>query len=266
MLFFKKIKNIAEKIVNQFEPIAEAVLLEGSWAYGSASLSSDLDLEIVVKSFRFLENFDSGGKFPHLVKEISNCLEIIRNSQGIDLLQVKVPILGVPTGIRIIRLKTLQRISKVNLLTLNKDLFLLSIRNKQRQGQSLVYSQRNFEGKIKKFNKRFWVILKKQFTLVPVFLFDRKNHFYPGSMTDRYLCLPKILLDKEGKCQELLREIKISVVSRYLMEKEKFKFSSEAGVFRCLSRWERLPAKIKEELLEEESQLIKIIQTNYETV
>lgn len=256
----RKIKDIVEKMIDQFSPIAEVILLEGSWAYGGTNSLSDLDFEIVIKNFQLLRSLKPKGEFCSLIKGVLNCLKVIDNSEGIDLIQAKRPVFGVPIGVRVLELKTFQTTSQVNLLTLNKDLFLLSVRDKERKGQSLVYTQRNFEGRIKKFDKKFWVVLGKQFTLVPVFLFDQVGHFYPGSMVDRYLCSPKILFDRKGKGQKILKEIKADVVRRYFMEKERFGFSKGTGVFRCLSRWEKLPVEVKEELLGEEKQLKRLFQ------
>lgn len=260
MSSIEKIKGVTEEVIRQFRPVAEAILLEGSGAYGEVNSSSDLDFEVVIKDFRLLKKLSIQGELSPIIKGVFSCLEVIESSKGIDLLQTKSLVFGFKTGIKIIELRTLKAISQINLLTLNKDLFLLSVRDEERKGQSMVYTQRNFQGEAKGFEKKFWVVLGKQFTLVPVFLFDQLGHFYPGSMTDRYLCLPKILLDKKGNGQKLLKEIRVNVARRFFMERQEVGFSKNSRIFHCLSRWEFLPVETKEKLLLEDEGLRKLFQ------
>jgi hypothetical protein len=261
MIFPKRINNICKEVVFLFRQVAETILLEGSWAYGGANSASDLDFEVVVEDFQSLRNLKTKGKLPSITKGILNCLGIAENSKGINLLQAKHLVSGIPTGVRIIEFKTLRKISQINLAELNKDLFLLSVRDTERKGQSLVYAQRNFEGRVQKFSKKFWVVLGKQFTLVPVFLFDQSGYFYPGSLVDRYLCLPRILFDREKKGSKILRKLLFNVARRYFMEEEKFGFSKKPGIFQCLSRWEILSEKAKGELFLESEKLRKLLKS-----
>jgi len=242
-------KRIVNSIIRLFSPIAEVILLEGSYAWNGNKVGSDMDIEIVVKSFAHLERNLFKIRESSLLNAIKNCLLEVNCDTTHKIIQTKIAIERVMISVRILEFDTFKVATHVNLTNLEESLYFTSVRDSVRLGQSEFYFQRNFNGFIMPFRKKWKVKGDKQITWVPVALLDSFGRFYPGSILDRYISSPKILYDKSGTAQDFFGFLNECILSRFLYEKEQNILAKDAKAYKCLSHWDQLPNNIQKEIL-----------------
>ncbi|KKR11020.1 MAG: hypothetical protein UT39_C0012G0042 [Candidatus Woesebacteria bacterium GW2011_GWA1_39_21] len=243
--------EIIERVVEIFSPLSDYILLEGSRAYGLPKPTSDIDIEVVTPEINGLEKVKGDNLLQPLISGLHDCLTISKESQGIDMLQIKSFLKDVPVGIDITVSRSFVDVVNTDLVNLDKDVYLLAIRNSGNFNPNQDYSQRTFDGRLVKFSKTYWLFSGREVTFFPAFLLTPNGSFVPGPLVDRYVCGTKILVDNKNNGEELLERLKDNITHRFLKEYSAETPVEVAAPFRCLSRWERIPAEMRVYLLED---------------
>jgi len=252
----KRKAKIIKELVSIFTPYIDGVLMEGSSAWMALQRGHDVDLEFLAPNFDFLRIIISS-RIP--IRELAKVLrDFISHgfsfiiSLNLEMFSLKIFPEGEEVSLRFTKSELFERICK---LRLEKAERTTSIFQYRLYPTLPVDFQRNFSGERIEYFRECFSSGQNQLIETPIVIVDKKGRFYPGGIIDRYLSFPKIIYDKNSFCQKNLKKLKFNVIKRLIMEERKNLHSHTPSFSLCLSRYEKIPKELIDQLEEEEKQI-----------
>jgi hypothetical protein len=252
----KRKAKIIEKLVSIFTPYVDGVLMEGSSAWIGFRKGHDVDLEFLVPNFDFLRIMISS-RIP--IREVARVLEdfMARSfsfiiSLNLEMFSLKIFPEGEEISLRFTKSKLFERICRLRLEKIKRTRSIFQYRL---YPTLPIDFQRNFSGEKIQYFRQCFSSGQNQLIETTIVIIDKRGRFYPGGIIDRYLSFPKILYEKNSFCQKNLKKLKFNIIKRLMMEeRENLHFHTPSFVL-CLSRYERIPKELIEQLEEEGRQI-----------
>lgn len=251
-----KRKKIIEGVARVFTPYTDGILIEGSGAWGEAEKTGDLDLEFIAPGFDFFESLDfktaPTGELIKVVKDFTK--KTLRQVLALDLKMFSFKIFPSGRGISF-------RFMKTSLFNQVCHLDFVDVRETKSVFQYRLHPtkpfhlQRNFSGERLKYHRWHFSFGEEQLIESPIVIIDPKGRFYPGEIIDRYLAFPKLFHQKDAFCRKSLKELRVGIVKRLVMEERQGLHQTRPALRRCLSRGTRIPEELLTQLDEEEAEI-----------
>lgn len=251
-----KRKELIKKIALIFIPYTDGILVEGSGAWGNIELTRDIDLEFVTPNFDFFKRLNPRSIS---INNLSETIEIFTSKVlnrvlmlNLEMFDLKIFPNGQEISIRFTKSVLFNKICHLEFEKINKTKSILQYRLFPTKPLNI---QKNFFGEGIRYKRWCFSSEKQQLIETPIVIVDARDRFYPGEIIDRWLAFPKIVYEKNSFCKQNLEKLKVGIVKRLMFEEKRSFPKTKPSLSLCLSRKERIPEKLLNQLNKEESEI-----------